>query len=184
MFAAWLAWPPTEDEAIQLLILAVAIVAAIFAFRGDVFGRRQARLGARWRAADIQPRLSANLRGNGDGWLTLHNAGGAASHFVWVGQSDTSVYACSGPFPPHQMGVGTTARQLGSSSYKGGTGTTLLVAQDVEGRWWDCRTGLLLAQPIEHYLTKRMEQVGQAELTEALLALCLPSVFPPEATHL
>jgi len=182
LFAAWLPWPPTEDQAVQLLILAVAVVAAVFAIRGDVFGRRQARLDAQQRKADVQPRLSATLRG--DGWLTLDNAGGAAARYVWVGQSDTSVYSCSGPFPPHQVGLSTSAREIGASSYRTGTGTTLLVAQDVEQRWWDCRTGLLLAQPVESYLVKRMVQVGLADLTEALLALSLPSVLPPEATHL
>ncbi len=164
-----------------LLVIATiaAVVGAVFAYRADVFTRRSSGEAAAQREADIQPRLDAQWTGSlhYSGNIEITNAGGAATQFIWVGFADTSIFAAHGTCPAHAPSLLYRISQLGEGTFAS-AGTTLLVAEDIQGRWWDCRTGHVLTRSIEHYLTKRMEQVGLAEFTEGLIAASLRPPLP------
>jgi hypothetical protein len=82
-----------------------------------------------------------------------------------------------GTCPQHTPSLTYTRRRLGAATFAS-DGTTLLIAKDVQGRWWDCRSGYILTELPEAYLTKRMEQVGLKQFTPALIALSLRPALP------
>lgn len=175
-------WPPTEDQVILAVTAVAAITGAVFAIRADVVTRWNVRQVSARREADIQPRLRAQWSGGGlgRGTVSFTNAGGAATRFVWVGQDDASVFTAHGIIPQHSPSVIISPQHLGNGTYQTGVLTTLLIALDVQDRWWDCRTGALLKQLAMDYVAERMGQVGLAEFTPALTALALPPVIPAE----
>ncbi len=181
-------WPFTFDQTIALAIgvpgTVAAIIAAIFAVRADWFVRKDSAADAALRDLDIQPRLHERWGGYAGtpAHLELMNVGGSAAHFIWVGHDDRFVGAASGPIGPHTPApVVYRVTELGQSPHRAGRGTTLLTAQDVQARWWDCRTGILLPMQVEVYLAKRMQQVGLAELEEQLRLGYLPRRMPAES---
>ena len=168
-----------------LLVVATiaAVVGAVFAFRADVFTRRSSRQVSAQREADMQPRLDAEWGGS-QGYpmatVSFRNAGGAATRFVWVGQHDAGVFVASGTVPQHAPMVDIRALKIGDATYQTGICTTLLIAEDVQGSWWDCRTENRLRHSPEEYLTARMAQVGLANFTDGLLALALRPRLPTD----
>jgi hypothetical protein len=187
--ASALSWPFNADETIALLIgvpgTIAAVIAAIFAVRADWFVRKDSATNALLRDADVQPRLHEAWGGKTapttHNFLSLTNVGGSATHFIWVGIDDQYVGAASGTIGPHTPSPANfVVAQLGESSYSSGRGTLLLVAQDVQERWWDCRSGLRLPMAVEEYLAQRMKQVGLAEL-EPQMRHFLPRKMPPQS---
>jgi hypothetical protein len=182
-------WPFSRDQTITLGIgvpgALAAIVAAIYSIRGYRFGRRQAKHLTAQRDTDIQPRLDemwGGFRGGGLGPtpLKMMNTGGPAIHFIWVGQDDQLVAAISGRVPAHtQARQAYTPVQLGSCLDRDTCRATLLIAQDIQQRWWNCATGEQLLGTAEDYLDQRMDQMGLAHLTEQLRAVHLPPAGPP-----
>jgi hypothetical protein len=178
-------WPFNADQTIALIGPATiaAIIAAIFAIRADTFGRRNARELTALRDFDIQPRVDV-------GWTPLQannivvqfgNVGGPAPRFVWVGSDDTKIGMCTGTIGHAATPLAFRGWLIGESTYRGGMGTILLVAEDVQGRWWDCRTGVMFKRPLEKYLKRRMEHVGLEHLAEQVV-LQVPRKMPPDAT--
>src|SRR5262249_3957336 len=132
---------------------------------------------------DIQPRIGA-------GWTPLQgspitvqlgNVGGPAPRFVWVGSDDSKIGMCAGTIGHTGTPLPYRGWLIGEASYPGGMGTILLVAEDVQGRWWDCRTGVMLRRPVEQYLRRRMEHVGIPELADQIV-LQVPRKMPADAT--
>jgi hypothetical protein len=168
------------DQILLIVSAVAAVVAAIFAFRADIFTRSGSRQAAAQREADVQPRILVHWRGGG-AVVSFSNTGGAAISFVWVGMHDDAVFATYGGIPQHAASLTTVPIQLGQAIYKTGIATMLCIAEDVQGRWWDCRTGHRLApSDPKLYLTKRMDQVGIAQLTELLLGLALKPPLPTD----
>ena len=181
-----MSWPFTVDQTIAVFGpgTIAAVIAAVFAWRADWFVRRQSVSDARRRDLDIQPRLTAKQQVGNGGMVSVRmlNVGGPAVHFIWVGTSSDHGLATAG-----SMGSGTgsldfTSADVGRLSYPGGTGTILLIAEDVEGCWRDCRTRIKLPNGPEHYVTRRLEQCAMGEMARTVWALCGPKLLPPEAS--
>jgi hypothetical protein len=182
-------WPFDPNQTIALVVgvpgTLAAIFAAIYAFRADTFGRRSARQQDLLRDFDIQPRLEVPFTPIApDSPLTVvvRNLGGPAIRFVWVGSDDTRVGMCTGSVGHSSVVNPFRGWLLGESTFRTAIATLLLVAEDVQGRWWDCRTGVKLTGPVDGYLKKRMEGVGMGHLAEQVV-LQVPPRMPPEATH-
>lgn len=145
---------------IAAVIAAIAgIVAAIFAIRGDRFGRASRR-------HDLQPR--PKVRWLEQGQLSFYNVGAAAHHLVWLGVARGRLYAAFASLPPEfgdYMPIGTAdlADLPGSAEdrLKSLTETVVLVARDIEGRWWDCiRNERLPQRPIREQLSEMLKALG------------------------
>jgi hypothetical protein len=142
-----------------------AIVAAVFAARGDFFGRNQAKLNTAARQRDIRPRPKERWLGSRGGGLAFFNNGGSAEHVVWVGVSESSLFAAYATFPQHFEGyVPCSASDLGplpaESPLANKTETVLLVAQDIDGSWWASRNSSLVNGSIKDYVAARLAELG------------------------
>jgi hypothetical protein len=180
-------WPFTADQTLAIFgpATVAAIIAAIFAPLAYFSGRKEAERAAQRRDLDIQPRVNANFPVAGL-QLSLTNVGGPAVHFIWVGTHDDTVRAACGGMGSSAAALYMGTFELGQQSdyTAGSTATLLLIAEDVDGRWWDCRSRILLRDKPETYLTKRLEQCLIGHLSTLLWANCGPKLLPPEATHL
>jgi hypothetical protein len=179
-----LAWPFSPDQTIALVGTFAAIVAALYAFRADRFVRRTSATAEARRDREIQPRLSASSQfGVPDVWF--ENVGGAATNFIWLGTDDEALFAAWGTISANTQGMVVFRRhEMGLIGYKTGLGTLALVAEDLQGRWWDCRTDLRLPGSVTDYLKKRLDQCGMSHLHDNVINTCVPRRLPPEATNL
>jgi hypothetical protein len=182
-------WPFSTDQTIGLVVgipgTIAAIIAAYYARRGYSFGKRAAKAQEQYRNYDVQPRLEVPftaLSDTGPIVVNVRNVGGPAPTFMWVGHDDTRVAVSTGSIGHRSDSLGFRASLIGESTYRAGMGTILLVAEDVQGRWWDCRSGLLLPMPLKEYLKQRMDQVGLSHLAEQVI-LQIPRKMPPESLH-
>lgn len=154
------------DLAVVLALLA-GVVAAIFAARGDFFSRSQATQGSRGRKRELQPRPRVRWMGHQTIQSAFYNVGGAAVSLIWVGYDGRGMrlYCTRTSLPQHfndYMGVGE--EDLGEArSYSGDKAkieTVLMVAQDVDGDWWDCLADRPIERPIAEYLEALLASVG------------------------
>jgi hypothetical protein len=147
---------------IALGSLLAAVVAAIFAIRVDVFGRKS-------RAKDVRPQPRVRWVGPGYIRLGFFNVGGPAVHALWVGTATPklpgkpSLFAAYATFDGHtneyvefvETNVGPLPE--GSAAAKAAAAETLiLVAQDVDGRWWDCLKDRAISTSVKQFVASQL----------------------------
>ena len=147
---------------IALGSLLAAVVAAIFAVRVDVFGRRS-------RARDIRPQPRVRWVAPGYVRLGFYNVGGPAVHALWVGAGKPklpgkpSLFAAYATFDGHTNEyvdfVETNLGPLPEESQVAEVSSAeslILVAQDVDGRWWDCLKDRAISTPVKKYVASQL----------------------------
>jgi hypothetical protein len=139
---------------IGLSAAALAAVAALFAVRADLFGRSS-------RAKDIRPQPRIRWVGSGVGiYLGFYNVGGPAVHAVWVGTSGARLYAAYATFDGHSnQYVDFVETDLGPlpESVEPLTASILMLAQDVDGHWWDCLKDQAISKQVKKYVASQLE---------------------------
>ena len=97
------------------------------------------------RRADIRPILRARWMGTPEHFpLAAYNVGGAAPDFVWVGHGRGRLYVARGTVDGHfndyvdfgvtDLGPLPVVNELAAAPY----GTLWLIAEDIDGEWWEC----------------------------------------------
>jgi hypothetical protein len=155
------------------LIGAVAgIAAAVYAWKAYRSSEQAGTTADRRYALQIEPRVQLQFpvkRSAYDGTIsaTVSNAGGAAKAYVLLLNESDGLHLARGSMPEHAS-VDVQLQRLGvqvaSVPYHS---MEISVAQDVEGRWWDCLTHSLVtdwaAWLQKHHV---LYEAGAFELTE------------------
>ena len=181
--AVWFGSTLSVDQRIATISAVVTASALFVAVLAAILAILAYRSSAAQRQADIRPRVDGTwngLAGIVTPYISFRNAGGTASRFIWVGQDDAAVFFSSDSLAAGSAPIRFVAFKVGDAMYRTGIATTLLIAEDIQGTWWDCRNGHRLTRAPEDYLTRRMEQVGLSNCTENLLASASPPRLPPD----
>ena len=159
---------------LTLAALIVAGVAAVFAGRADVFGRRS-------RAKDIRPQPRIQWVGPGPGGVlrvAFFNVGGPAVHAAWIGAAGPNFYASYATFDGHTNDyvefVPTDLGPLpdGSPLRSLAPHTLMLIAQDVDGRWWDCVKDERIRKPTAKFALGELKKVHLDDAAGRVYEVC------------
>ena len=178
-------WPLSTDQTIAVAIgvpsIVLAGVAALFAARADFFVRAGSVVDNARRRRDVRPRLLEQWAGFSVSSvpepLFMQNHGGTAVDFLWLGIAGTHVaFVASAMAGPSPATVTFQPEHLGERAGLAPAGTVVLVAQDVDDRWWDIRKEQP-APALEEYLTERLKAVQLEHLVPTILSR-LPRRIP------
>lgn len=115
------------------------------------------------RRADIRPLLRERWMGTPEHFpFAVYNVGGAAPAFVWVGHGRGRLYATRGSVDGHfnqyvDFGVTDLGPLPEGNELMTAAPTTLwLVAQDIDGEWWECAIDQRIEGGPRGYLAARL----------------------------
>jgi hypothetical protein len=138
----------------SVLGVVLAGAAAFYARRNDRFSRSM-----------VQPHITVTWQGaraNGMN-IIVDNGGGQAPRFWWVGHEGTEIAVVSHAVIPAQIQHILVRIQLvGAVAYPNdpGLSTTVCIAEDVQGRFWDCIDRKRIKGKPEPDVRARLEKVG------------------------
>jgi hypothetical protein len=171
-------WLAAAGIGVGLIGAAAGIVAAVYARRAYRSTERAGTTAELRYALRIEPRVQLQIqtkRSFHDGSITatITNAGGAAKAFVILLNERDGLHLARGSMPEHasldvqmqQLGI-----QVGSIPYPS---VEVAVAQDVEGRWWDCLAHMPLTD-WEAWLQRHKELLDAGGFEQTQLPL-IPS---------
>jgi homospermidine synthase len=164
------------DQILLIVSAIAAVVAALYAFRGDRFSRTSAYDAAEQRRLDIQPRLTVTWQGAmANGYkIIVGNGGGAARHLYWVG-TDAAVFAARGIIPAHNTTVLVGVFLVGRvANPNPGIATIVWVAEDIQGGLYGA-DGTAITVSAAAYIRSELQQASfnQGALDEIIKALRL-----------
>jgi hypothetical protein len=172
---------------VTLIVVGVGVLitagAAVFAFRADQSSRRgSAAADVRWEQ-EIRPRPQvssmrpeyADQPGTG---MVIANVGGAAIDGVCLVRLRDQCFYSRSAQPAHSADDGVAFTRVGQLDERAGrsmneTAEVLLVlAQDIEGRWWNCLTGIRAPEPFgletDQFIEWSRAQLAAARLAESV----------------
>jgi hypothetical protein len=146
--------------------IAFVLTAAIFAYVGWRVRRDRPAAAIRRHDAAIQPKPQVTHIHPTDMRVRLANTGGAAVNLLILISSAPGIFSGSGALPALSASLDCRLRLVSPAPAPGADGAdwqpVVLVAKDVELRWWDCIAHSRIAD-LGQWWTARSRELGLAD---------------------